>query len=318
MWGENSVKIEQLQAVLEVTTAGSISAAAKNLKTNQPSVSRAVKSVENELDVILFKRTTDGIYLTNEGEKLLPHIWQVVQDWLKLAQIAHNTSVELCSEILDSVTELNIIISPVVLDSIIGPALERIDQTIPDIKPKIHLLDGVNPNELDKLPPFDLYIGHNIAHSLAHALEALKKKGRYVTETLFTDGFCLIVDKNHPLAMLESISKEEARLYPMILHDNGFSSNDFYQHYYETYKDMVVLFKSNNPRSIRDALHRTQAVFYTTNFLARRDYLLDEQLTALSVQDLQIEYFCLYQSNCINKCAFNEIFSVIKEICVLK
>lgn len=46
--------LEQLQAILEVASTGSISAAARNLETNQPSLSRTIKTLEKELNVNFF------------------------------------------------------------------------------------------------------------------------------------------------------------------------------------------------------------------------------------------------------------------------
>lgn len=308
------MKIEQLKVVLEVLTAGSISAAAKKLDISQPSVSRIVKGVEKELGVTLFDRFADGIHLTENGEKLLPHIEQVVQSFSALTREARNFSVELCSEALNEAVELNVTISPIVLDSIMGPALEKLDQELTGARLKIHLLDCINPNELDKLPLFDLYIGHNIENSLSNILKKMERKSGYTVELLYAENFCLIMDKEHPLAVLESISKMDAIDYPQILHDNGFSSNDFYKHYYPTEKEMTVLFKSNNPRTISNALHQTQAVFFTTEFLARRDYLQDECLAILPVRDLKMEYFCMYPKKCVSRCIITEILLTVKKL----
>lgn len=306
------MKIEQLEVVLEVLSAGSISAAAKNLETNQPSVSRIVKSVEEELGTSLFERASDGVLLSEAGEKILPFIIQVVQDYAALLKEVRNVSVELCSDVLNDTTELNIAISPVVLDSIISPILASINQSFPISKPRIHVLDGLNPNELHKLPAFDLYIGHNIAGALSDELKRIRKKGMYSIEMLYKEFFCLIVSKHHPLAELGVISKEVAREYPMILHDNGFSSTEFYQRYYHTDREIMVLFKSNNPRTIKEALHKTEAVFFTTEFFARRDYMDDEKLKIIKVCDTEIDYFCMYPKVKLSTCLANDIILALK------
>lgn len=53
---------------------GNLSKAAAILLTNQPNVTRAVKSLERELGCPLFVRTNRGMKLTPEGEKLYAHV----------------------------------------------------------------------------------------------------------------------------------------------------------------------------------------------------------------------------------------------------
>ena len=55
------MRIENLQYVLEVARAGSISAAAKNLWIGQTTLSAAIQAAEKELDIQLFLRTSRGI-----------------------------------------------------------------------------------------------------------------------------------------------------------------------------------------------------------------------------------------------------------------
>ena len=57
-----------------VAKSGSISHAAKILLHDQPNLTRAIKALESELGCPLFVRTSKGMKLTPEGEKLYAHI----------------------------------------------------------------------------------------------------------------------------------------------------------------------------------------------------------------------------------------------------
>ncbi len=57
-----------------VAKYGSISHAAKLLLNNQPNLTRTIKNLEGELGCPLFSRTSRGMKLTPEGEKLYSHI----------------------------------------------------------------------------------------------------------------------------------------------------------------------------------------------------------------------------------------------------
>lgn len=69
---------QQLKYVIKIVETGSISAAAKELYVSQPSLSKAVMELEDELNVTLFIREKTGIRLTDDGSKFLVHARQVM------------------------------------------------------------------------------------------------------------------------------------------------------------------------------------------------------------------------------------------------
>lgn len=304
--------LEQLQAILEVASTGSISAAARNLETNQPSLSRTIKTLEKELNVSFFERTSNGVRLTEAGERLLPYISQIIQDTYLLSKEAFRITADTCSEISAEPTIVKISTAPIILDALLGTVLTEIVQTLPQIQVNIHLIDNQNPNELLKLPDYDLFIGQNIAHALDDTLLSLKKNTFVQIENLYKENFQLIMYHKHPLAKNKMVSLDDALEYPIILHDNGFSANEFYQNYLTTPKEMLVLFKSNNSRTIIDALRKTSALFLTTDFFSNKDYANYTDLHISPVKNLEVEYFSLYKKDIATKCAIKEIISLLK------
>ena len=57
-----------------VAKYGNISKAAKVLLSSQPNVTRTIKNLEGELGCTLFSRTSRGMRLTPEGERLYGHV----------------------------------------------------------------------------------------------------------------------------------------------------------------------------------------------------------------------------------------------------
>ena len=60
-----------LKYALEVAKTGSINKAAERLYMAQPNLSRAIRELENSLDITIFERTSKGMVPTPDGEKLL-------------------------------------------------------------------------------------------------------------------------------------------------------------------------------------------------------------------------------------------------------
>lgn len=71
--------IQQLKYVIKVAECGSITEAAKQLFISQPSLSSAIKELENEYGIEIFNRTTRGISLSSDGTEFLSYARQIIE-----------------------------------------------------------------------------------------------------------------------------------------------------------------------------------------------------------------------------------------------
>lgn len=71
--------LQQLKYAVEVAEKGSITEAAKSLFIAQPSLSAAVRELEEEIGTAIFQRNSRGILITPEGAEFLGYARQVVQ-----------------------------------------------------------------------------------------------------------------------------------------------------------------------------------------------------------------------------------------------
>lgn len=69
----------QLNYIVTVAAAGTISEAAKQLYITQPSLTAAIKELENELGITIFHRTNKGVTLSPDGEEFLGYARQVME-----------------------------------------------------------------------------------------------------------------------------------------------------------------------------------------------------------------------------------------------
>lgn len=67
-----------LKYAVEVAKTKSINKAAENLFMSQPNLSRAIKELEEELGIEIFKRTSKGITVTDEGEEFLQYARRIL------------------------------------------------------------------------------------------------------------------------------------------------------------------------------------------------------------------------------------------------
>lgn len=73
--------LTQLNYAITVANAASMNEAAKLLFISQPSLSAAIKALEEEIGLELFRRTNRGISLTPEGEEFIGYARQVVEQY---------------------------------------------------------------------------------------------------------------------------------------------------------------------------------------------------------------------------------------------
>lgn len=71
--------LQQLKYVIEVARSQSINKAAQRLFISQPSLSNALKELEEELGITIFLRSNKGIIITSEGSEFLGYARQVVE-----------------------------------------------------------------------------------------------------------------------------------------------------------------------------------------------------------------------------------------------
>lgn len=69
---------QQCRYVLEIAETGSFSEAAKQLFVAQSSLSISIKMLEQELNIKIFERSSNGVYLTEEGSEFVRYATQLV------------------------------------------------------------------------------------------------------------------------------------------------------------------------------------------------------------------------------------------------
>lgn len=71
--------IQQCKYILTIAECGSLNEAAKQLFIAQSSLSVSVKLLEKELNIKIFERSGNGVYLTNEGSEFIRYARQITE-----------------------------------------------------------------------------------------------------------------------------------------------------------------------------------------------------------------------------------------------
>lgn len=133
---------EQYKVFYQVAESGSISKAAKALFVSQPAVTKSIKTLEKELDVILFLRNAKGVTLTREGEILYEYVKvafdQLEQGEKRIKQLKDN-----------DFGSVRIGISNILCKYYFIPFLKKFHEQYPKLK--IEIVNRTSPETLELL-----------------------------------------------------------------------------------------------------------------------------------------------------------------------
>lgn len=87
-------RIDLMQSFVRIVESGSLSAAATQLNTTQPTISRRLQALETLLGVKLLLRTTHAMKLTDDGQRCYQHAKTLINCWNELEDDLKQTSDE--------------------------------------------------------------------------------------------------------------------------------------------------------------------------------------------------------------------------------
>lgn len=95
------MKLEHFQQVLEISRTRSFSQAARNLYISQPSLSYSIKQLEEEIGHKIFKRSPEGITITEFGQDYIHHAsiilkeLTILEDYCRSSQKKHRLTLKI-------------------------------------------------------------------------------------------------------------------------------------------------------------------------------------------------------------------------------
>lgn len=182
----------------------SITKAADQLHIVQPSVSLAIKELENYYGICLFDRIGRRIYPTAGGKNfydyalhivsLFDEMEQKIRDWDALGSVRVGASVTIGNLLLPQI-------------------VREFGRLHPDIQVSVTIgnADTIEQNVMDNLVDFAITEGEA-------SFPQLKQ------ERLLRDRFCVIAHPSHPLAGRGEVGLEDLLPYPFLLRESGSAS----------------------------------------------------------------------------------------------
>ena len=186
------ITIEQLTNFLKLYEYKNFSLASYELCISQSSLSKQIKSLEEELNSVLFYRNPRNITLTNAGEEFLIYAKKTISDYNNITSSLKK---------YDNSTSLTIGTIPIIAQYQITSAIAKFNELYPNIH--INIIEDTSGNILHKIinSEFNLSIvrDFNLSQDIFDKI------------TLSDDELVLIVSKEHHLAQKHSVSLLDIR-----------------------------------------------------------------------------------------------------------
>jgi len=195
------IDVTKLETFIRAAEHLSFSEAAKQLNLTQPTVSYHIKSLENELGVILFERSGSKLRLSDAGRMLLPWSRKLVHHTIDMQ--------DMISALQDGVVgHLRIACSTTAGKYLLPQLAARFCQRYPGIRISILRCTSVD---------VALHLLENEADLGVVSSEITEEYIEY--QEFFEDSISLIVPEDHPWALRTSIEPEELIEEPMIIRE---------------------------------------------------------------------------------------------------
>ena len=232
--------ITQLIYFREVCDHQGVTAAANAIHVSQPTISNAIKELEEEFNVNLFTRYNKKMILTEDGKYFYSHIGSIIDQAMELEDKMRNFG--------DLNKRLKIGVPPMIGTFLFPDMFSKFHKLYDDIVFEIHEHGSVKTLEMLEQNLLDLAI----------VIYDKTPQKRFYTLPLLETQLVYCVSKDHPKANRKSINLAELENEPLILMKSG------------SYQNQLLLHHFNDLGITPKVLLRTEQLYTIQQYITRQ------------------------------------------------
>ena len=209
--------LTQLRYLIAVAHHLSVQKAAAALYISQPALSRAISTLEEEMGITIFERTTRGVNLTEEGYKFLSYAQQVIEQADLL--IAHYRTERKVRRVFSISSHHYAFVVNAFVNLVKEYTKDEYEFSLRESRTYDIIEDVVSSRS-------ELGIIYLSNFNRSVMLNLLKSKDLGY-KSLFLAKPHIFLYRDHPLAQAQELTLEELADYPRLVYDQG-TNNSFY------------------------------------------------------------------------------------------
>lgn len=241
------MKLHQLRALVMIADCGSIRAAARQLDVSQTAVAKALRELEEQLQLPLLVRNASGVVLTQYGQSLLQHARQMLSQ-LERAQL------ELAHLSDQAQGQLRLGISPWMGMTLLPEVVTLFRQRMPRVR--LEIFEGLMAVTLPRLRDGTMEFAVGLVSSLLPRPE-------FVSEQIFSYQMAVVARRDHPRrdsrSIHELLDQDWVVNYPDASHE-GLMTELFWQHGAQI--DMQHIHRAHSPQLTLSLMEQTDMLSY--------------------------------------------------------
>lgn len=204
------MKLQQLEYVIAIAQAGSITGAAKKLYQAQPNISIALKELESQLGIQIFWRTPNGMILTPEGEEFFLRAKKIVSE-------VHSLESEFIDKTESTVAFKVATTRSSYVTAAVGHWINTLNKE--GKKYSVHFIETNTHRVIEDTGSGKVDIGVIRVPAGQTKLYEQQLATKNLTETVLLEfPMRVLMRATHPLASYKDVPYEELRKYPEIIH----------------------------------------------------------------------------------------------------
>ncbi|MCS6943745.1 MAG: LysR family transcriptional regulator [Geminocystis sp.] len=200
------MRLDQLRSFLAVAETGSFQAAAQRCGVSQPTISRQIQALEQDLGIQLLHRSGRA-RLTVAGDLFFRRARKIWQEWqaanVELKALQNGQQTELCVAAIHSICR-----------HFLPSLLPGFYQAFPQIQLRVTALGSDRALKVLQDGLVDLAIVMGERHLL--------KRPEWVIEPLYAEPVQVLMAAHHPLAKRESLTWKDLAVYPHVVFKEGY------------------------------------------------------------------------------------------------
>lgn len=213
--------LQQLKYADAVASCGSLSEASRRVFVTQPTLTEAIRTLEEELRIAIFSRTSRGVTVTREGEEFLASARQILEDAARIQAKYTGKSVRLPQFAVSTQHYAFVVEAFIeVVREFGGSDKNSYDFTLRETVTS-EIIDDVSRHRSEVGV---LYLSKRNESALTKIL----RKEELVFVELFVSKPHVFLGKKHPLAKTKAIRPEQLDDYPFISFEQGTENALYY------------------------------------------------------------------------------------------
>lgn len=224
--------IRHLRIFIEVAETGKMSTAAAKLFVSQPTVSQAIRELEEHYGLLLFDRLNRKLYITIAGKKLLKYAKNVVTQFDALEDNMFN---------LSKVEKIRIGATMTVGECILSNIVNRLKKD----SPQVEIYSYSNNTQIieEKILNNEIDIG---------IIEGKVKSKDLIVMPEASDYLVLACSTDHPFAKRSNIHVKELEGEKFAMREKGSGTRELFEDYMsENEVDIKIVFEANSSEAIK-------------------------------------------------------------------